>query len=254
MHVDVVGEGPDLVLVHGWAMHAGIFTPLTQLLAPHFRLHLVDLPGHGYSRDDLDALDPTECAAVLAARLPRAIWVGWSLGGLVALNAALLSESPSRGLVMLASSPRFVADVDWPHGVKLEIFEQFDAGLRTDYRATIERFLALEALGSEHTQACLHELRAHVFERGEPALAALEQGMRVLETTDLRASLRELKAPSLWLAGRRDRLVPAAAMRWAAQQSPQGRFVEFSSGHAPFIGHAHDVADAITAFAAVLPA
>lgn len=254
MHVDVVGEGPDLVLVHGWAMHAGIFTPLTQQLAPHFRLHLVDLPGHGYSRDDLDALDPTECAAVLAARLPRAIWVGWSLGGLAALHAALLPAARLRGLVMLASSPRFVADVDWPHGVKLEIFEQFDAGLRTDYRATIERFLALEALGSEHTQACLHELRAHVFERGEPALAALEQGMRVLETTDLRASLAELRAPSLWLAGRRDRLVPAAAMRWAAQQSPQGRFVEFSSGHAPFIGHAHDVADAITAFATGLPA
>jgi len=156
--------------------------------------------------------------------------------------------------VMMASSPRFVADADWPHGVKLEVFEQFDVGLRSDYRATIERFLALEALGSQHTQACLHELRAHVFERGEPALAALEHGMRVLETTDLRASLPALTMPSLWLAGRRDRLVPAAAMRWAAQQSPQGRFVEFASGHAPFIGHAHEVADAITTFAAGLPA
>jgi pimeloyl-[acyl-carrier protein] methyl ester esterase len=248
MHIDVVGAGPDLVLLHGWAMHAGIFAPLTERLSRRFRVHLVDLPGHGYSRNDPDALDPEQCAAALAARLPRAVWAGWSLGGLVALHAALMPQSPLRGLVAIASSPRFVVAADWPHGVKLEVFEQFDAGLRRDYNGTIERFLALEALGSEHTQACLHELRAHVFERGEPALAALQQGMAVLETTDLRARLPELKVPGLWLAGRRDRLVPAAAMRWAAEQSPQGRFVEFPSGHAPFIGHAAEVADSIAAF------
>jgi pimeloyl-[acyl-carrier protein] methyl ester esterase len=254
MQIETLGSGADIVLIHGWAMHAGIFAPLTQHLSREFRVHLVDLPGHGHSRDDLEQLDAAQAAAALASRLPRAIWVGWSLGGIVALHAALLPDSPLRGLVMIAASPRFVAAPDWPHGVALEVFEQFDAGLRRDYRATIERFLALEALGSEHTQACLHELRAHVFERGEPALAALQQGLQVLETTDLRARVAELKMPNLWLAGRRDRLVPAAAMRWAAQQNPQGRFVEFSSGHAPFIGHAADVASAITEFAAELPA
>ena len=252
MYIDVTGSGPDLVLIHGWAMHAGIFAPLTEHLAQRFRVHLVDLPGHGYSRADTASPDPTQCAAALAARVPRALWVGWSLGGLVALQAALLPESPLRGLVMMAASPRFVAGTDWPHGVALEVFVQFDAGLRSDYRATIERFLALEALGSDHAQACLKELRAHAFERGEPALEALERGMHVLETADLRARLGELATPNLWLAGRRDRLVPVAAMRWAAQQNPQGRFVEFSSGHAPFIGHAAEVADAIAAFANTL--
>jgi len=254
MHVETIGTGPDLVLIHGWAMHSGIFAPLSERLACEFRVHLVDLPGHGYSRDDLANLQPAQCAAALAARLPRAIWLGWSLGGLIALHAALLSNSPLRGLVAIAASPRFVAAADWPYGVKLEVFEQFDAGLRRDYRGTIERFLALEALGSQHTQACLHELRAHVFERGEPALAALEQGMHVLETTDLRARLAELNVPSLWLAGRRDRLVPAAAMRWSAQQSAQGEFVEFPSGHAPFIGHADAIAASIAEFAQRLPA
>ena len=254
MHIETIGSGPDLVLLHGWAMHAGIFAPLSERLVQDFRVHLVDLPGHGYSREDLQHLEPVQCAGALAARLPRAVWVGWSLGGLVALHAALDHPQRVRGLVTIASSPRFVAAPDWPHGVKLEIFQQFDAGLRSDYRATIERFLALEALGSERTRACLHELRAHVFERGEPALAALAQGMHVLETSDLRARLAELNMSSLWLSGRRDRLVPPAALRWAAQQSPQGRFVEFPSGHAPFIGHVDEVAAAIRTFAQELPA
>ena len=254
MHIETAGQGSDLVLLHGWAMHAGIFAPLSERLARWFRVHLVDLPGHGYSRDDLANLDPALCATALVEHLPRALWVGWSLGGLVALHAALDHADRLRGLVTIASSPRFVSGSDWPHGVKLEIFQQFDAGLRSDYRATIERFLALEALGSEHTQACLHELRAHVFERGEPALAALERGMQVLETTDLRARLPELAMPSLWIAGRRDRLVPAAAMRWAAQHCTHGRYLEFPSGHAPFIGHADEVASAIAAFAQEPPA
>ena len=38
-------------LIHGWAMHGGIFAPLVDALAAHWRLHLVDLPGHGRSRD-----------------------------------------------------------------------------------------------------------------------------------------------------------------------------------------------------------
>ena len=233
MHIDVVGEGPDLVLLHGWAMHAGIFAPLTQRLARHFRLHLVDLPGHGYSRDDFANFEPAQCAAVLVARLPRAIWVGWSLGGLVALHAALLPESPLRGLAMIASSPRFVGDTNWPHGVKLEVFEQFDAGLRNDYRATIERFLALEALGSKHTQACLHELRAHVFERGEPALAALEQACAHCRRPTCVHACRN-QVPSLWLP---DAAIVSFRQRCAERASKVklGSFVEFSSGRAPFI-------------------
>ena len=89
MRIDAFGSGPDLILIHGWAMHGGIFAPLAPLLAEHFRVHAVDLPGHGRSIDSDESIDPARCAAHLAARLPRAIWAGWSYGGLVSLHAAL---------------------------------------------------------------------------------------------------------------------------------------------------------------------
>lgn len=254
MHVETMGGGPDLVLIHGWAMHGGIFEPLTRRLRERFRLHVVDLPGHGFSRDDDTGLAPESCAKALLATLPHAVWVGWSFGGLVASHASLANPATVRGLVMIAASPRFVSAPDWPHGVALDVFTQFESGLRRDYRATIDRFLALEAIGSDEAQAELRDLKAQVFEHGEPAVTALEYGMQVLETTDLRARLHELAVPSLWIAGRRDRLVPAAAMRWASQQSPQSHFVEISSGHAPFVTHAAQVAEAIIAFAENLPA
>ena len=254
MHIETLGDGPDIVLLHGWAMHGGIFEPLTRRLRERFHLHVVDLPGHGYSRDDDTHLDPASCAKALLATLPRAIWVGWSFGGLIAMQAALANAAAVRGLVTIAASPRFVSARDWPHGVAPDVFTQFESGLRRDYRATIERFLALEAIGSDDAQAELRELKTHVFERGAPALHALGCGIQGLETPPVRARIGELNVSNLWIAGRRDRLVPAAAMRWASRQSPQSHFVEISSGHAPFISHAAQVADAITVFAENLPA
>jgi pimeloyl-[acyl-carrier protein] methyl ester esterase len=249
MHVESVGSGPDLILIHGWAMHGGIFAPLTPLLAERFRVHVVDLPGHGYSAGSGESIDPAPCAAQLAARLPSAIWVGWSFGGLVSQRAALDAPERVRAVVEISSSPCFVSAADWPHGVPADVFIQFGEGLISNYRATIERFLALETLGSAQAQDELRELKAHVFERGDPSLAVLEQGLGILQATDLRGALDTLSMPNLWIAGRRDRLVPAAAMRWAAQCNAGGEFMQIDSGHAPFLSHAHELARAIFAFA-----
>ena len=234
-------------------MHGGIFASLTEQLQERFTLHVVDLPGHGLSREEPADPDLARLADALANDVPRALWIGWSLGGLVALTAALRKPDHLRGVALLASSPRFLIAPDWADGVDAKIFEQFEAGLLEDYRTVVERFLALEALGSPDPQAELRDLRARVFERGEPSLSALTVGMRWLEGADLRAQMLRLAMPSLWIAGRRDRLVRPQAMRAAANLTVNARYVEVPSGHAPFIGYAPTVARAIADFEAALP-
>ncbi len=255
MHIEQRGaSGPDLVLIHGWAMHAGIFAPLCDALAARYRLHLVDLPGHGRSRDDHSRLELAAIGDAIAARVPNAIWLGWSLGGLVALDAAARLPHALRGLVMLCAAPRFVTAGDWPHGVALRVFSDFEHGLRQDYRATIDRFLALEAHGSEHMREELRALREQVFAHGEPLPDALSDGLHLLEHSDLRGALPTLHVPSLWLAGRRDRLVNWQAMRESATQSPNAQFhCIAAAGHAPFLTHAAAVVSAIDAFSDHLP-
>lgn len=253
MYIDVQGSGPDLVLIHGWTMHGGIFARLLGRLTQRWRVHVVDLPGHGYSRAE-GRFDGADCARRIADAAPRAVWVGWSLGGLVALHAALGSPAQVRGLVVIASSPRFVSGADWPHGVPVDVFAAFAADLGERYKDAIERFLALETLGSTNAQAELRDLKKQVFERGKPDIAALRDGLHALETTDLRADLAQLGMPSLWIAGRRDRLVAPAAMQWAAHHAPLGRLVELDGGHAPFLSDGAEVEQAITGFAVELPA
>lgn len=253
MHIDGGGNGPDLVLIHGWAMHGGIFAPLRAALEPHFRVHSVDLPGHGRSRAvPVSRLELRACAAAIADATPPAIWIGWSLGGLVALQAALDHHSQVRGLVAIASSPRFVAAPDWPAGIPASTFADFASGLATDFHATVERFLALETLGSPNAQADLRALKKVAFAHGEPTLQALQAGLDLLESTDLRERIGTLMQPSLWIGGRRDRLVAPAALQWAAGHAPQGSFASINAGHAPFLSHPAEVAAEIHAFADAL--
>ena len=253
LHVEVSGDGPPLVLLHGWAMHGGVFAPLVARLRDRFTLHVVDLPGHGVSRDCTVPLALEPCVDAIAARVPPAPWCGWSLGGLFALHAAATRPAHVPALAMLCASPRFVRDAaagsHWKYGVSAEIFRDFAAGLREDYRATLERFVALEAFGSEYAREEIRVLREDLFARGDPTAAVLADGLELLETADLRAALPTLRAPSLWLAGRRDRLVDPRAMREAAALAPHAQMqVIEHAGHAPFLTHADAVAARLAAF------
>ena len=249
LRIETKGQGPDLVLLHGWAMHSGVFSALAERLAARFTVHLVDLPGHGDSRDSSLPLALEPVVDALATRLPPALWAGWSLGGLFALHAAATRPALVQGLAMVCASPRFVRGDDWSLGMSPEIFRGFALGLRADYRATLERFIALEAFGSDDARHEMRVLRDEVFARGEPAAHVLADGLTLLETADLRASLPALSMPTLWLAGRRDRLVDPRAMQAAAEQVPQARVVVVEhAGHAPFLTHADEVAAAFDGF------
>jgi pimeloyl-[acyl-carrier protein] methyl ester esterase len=190
-------------------------------------------------------LEPQACAAAIARVTPPAFWLGWSLGGLIALTAALEMPRQVRGLAMLCATPKFALDAGWPFGADGKLVHQLATDLETDYHATLERFLALEAMGSADPRGELRHLRELVFARGEPDLRVLQEGIRILETSDRRAGLPDLAVPSAWISGRRDRLVPPQAMQWSASQCG-GSYDEIQqAGHAPFFGHADAVAQAL---------
>ncbi|MGH8218587.1 MAG: pimeloyl-ACP methyl ester esterase BioH [Steroidobacteraceae bacterium] len=244
--IDTQGQGDTrLVLLHGWAMHGGVFAPLVDALRARCTLHIVDLPGHGRSRDSKVSLQPAACARAIAARLPPAIWLGWSLGGLYALAAALDLPDQVQGLAMVCSSPRFARGDDWRYAMSPEIIQEFGRDLETDYDGTLERFLALEALGSDCAGDDLKRLRVSTFDAHPPDLRALVEGLDVLEHADLRARVSQLACPSVWIAGRRDRLIPWQAMQWSARQCGGAFTCIAGAGHAPFVGHTGELVDAL---------
>lgn len=233
------GEGPDLVLVHGWGLHGGVWSEVSATLSGDFRVTTVDLPGHGRNRRPpydftLDTLADAVCEAAPAP----AVWVGWSLGGLVALTAAMRQPQNVARLVLVNATPRFTQAPGWDCAVAPAALRQFAQDLEQDYSAALARFLSLQFGDSERERDVLRRLRADLLHHGGPEVAALRAGLRILEETDLRAALPAIRAPALVVHGGRDRLVPPQAAEFLAAQLPRARLaVVAGAGHAPFLSH-----------------
>jgi pimeloyl-[acyl-carrier protein] methyl ester esterase len=99
-------------------MHSGIWEDVIEALVDHYRVTYLDLPGYGYSRSagsgpSLESLSRT----IAAVAPPRAVWIGWSLGGMIVQRLAIDAPERVTRLVLVGSSPCFVRRPDWPHAL-----------------------------------------------------------------------------------------------------------------------------------------
>jgi len=234
----------NLVLIHGWGMHGGVWQSLAKKLSQHFCVHIVDLPGMGFSTP----IEPAHLHAVaekVAEVLPaNADICGWSLGGQVAMRIALLQPDRVRRLVLVGTTPCYVNSAeydnreDWPHGVDGDVFYEFAAQVSRDYQATLLKFLTLQCMGSSGTRSTIRQLRASFAERPVPTQGTLQKALRTLLDTDLRSEIESLRRPALLIHGDRDTLVPVQGAHWLAQHLPFGRLrVIAGASHAPFLSH-----------------
>ena len=254
LHVEIRGTGPDLVLLHGWALHGGMWGPWLDELGRRARLHLIDLPGHGRSAWPAGASTLRDLARAVSPHVPNgAAVLGWSLGGMVALELARSRPGDLAALVLIATTPCFLARDDWPTGMNPGVLDGFAAGLAGDYRRTLTNFLALQTWGDENASQALRSLRANLDSHGEPDPQALTAGLGILRTADLRDALAAITVPTLVIAGEHDRITPVAAGRELASRLPSARFVEVpKAGHAPFLSHPETVRREVEKFLAFL--
>jgi len=249
LHAETAGHGPELVLLHGWGLHSGVWARLRPALGSGFRVTCIDLPGHGRSAAPPAGFGLASVAeAIATAAPPGAAWLGWSLGGQVALAAALAGAAIRR-LVLVATTPRFVTAPDWPCGMDATTLAGFAASLANDHRKTVRDFLTLQLRGDRHAATLLAELRRTLDEHGDPEPGALRAGLDILSGTDLRDRLAAVRQPVLVIAGERDRLTPAEAGRRLAAGVADGRFLALpGAAHAPFLTHPAEFAAAVEAF------
>lgn len=246
------GAGEDVVLLHGWGLHGGLWSGLAERLQHAARVTALDLPGHGRSPwppafHDIDSL-----AQAVERSLPGpCTLVGWSLGGMAALALAARGSSCVRRLVLVATTPRFLTGPDWEHGLAPSVAAEFAADLARDWRATIGNFLALQVRGCEHQLQVLRALRHELFARGEPHAEALRAGLGVLQHADLRDRLARIAVPTLVIGGERDRLTPPGAALALAQAIAGARYhCVPRAGHAPLLSHPAAVAHELLQFLA----
>ena len=231
---------PPLVFLHGWGQSSRIW----QHQADHFRrfapVLTPQLPGHGGAAE----APPEAWLETLAAGLPDkpAVLVGWSLGGMLALELAHGFPERVAALALVSTTPCFRARDDWPHGCADATFRAFEQAVRAHSPKALARFFALMLQGDALPRSRTNELARHYIDREHPPTAgALAGGLALLAMLDLRRQLPHIKQP-VWVAhGDHDAIIPAAAGHDLAGQLPHAAWHRFDAcGHAPFLTQAED--------------
>lgn len=251
LHIEQAGKGPALVMLHGWGANSGIWASIAGELAEHFRLHMIDLPGHGHSDFDAHVMkDITALADEVVGQVEKpAHWLGWSLGGMVALAIAQRYPDKVKSLLTVASAPRFLKAHDWPDAVDASVLGEFSRQVQKDPRTAITRFVALQTRGSETQRNDSRILKASLLGEGMASVEALEAGLNLLGESDLRAGMQKMTCTRLVIAGERDSLHPLASMKAYADLLPAADLrVIKKAGHAPFISHKQEFVTAALEF------
>ena len=236
LHKEIYGQGELVVMLHGWAMHTGVWRNFARALAENRQVLCLDLPGHGSSA----SIQPYTLDAIVDAvyaELPEqtCVVVGWSLGGNVALRLAEKYPHRIKSVVLIASNPRFVKTPVWP-GIDIKILEEFASNLRKNCTQTLLRFMSLQIQGKPDAKSSLKQIKMAMQECAVPEQEVLMAGLSVLRTVDQVQVLKNTRCPVLMILGEQDTLVPMAVGEYCqALQSQIIIKIITGAGHIPFI-------------------
>lgn len=211
--VAIAGEGAPMVLVPGMDGTGLLFYRQVPLLARRFRVATYALRNDTASMDRL-VEDLRDVVDAVAGAGGRAVIVGESFGGTLALSFALAHPQRVRELVILNSFPYFAPQLRlrlaW---LGLRLLPVGTMGL-------IRRLTAFR-LHSAHTHRA--EVRKFLALTAHASLDGYLNRLRILRGYDVRQRLREIEAPVLYLAAEQDHLVPSVVQATAmARRTPRG--------------------------------
>jgi len=201
-----------IVLLNGWGMGAGTW----QSLLPVLR-HYGDISHQKimYSSDIESVCDAIYHNVSTSCVAPY-VFVGWSLGGMLATQIAARYPESIASLITLASNVQFVANDRWPTAMPADVFDTFYQSYEQDAGKALQRFTQLVVKGDHFRR----DQQRYLKQRQAPnALSATQglSGLQLLRELDNRVALTRVLCPSLHFFGEHDALVPLSAAK-AIQQ------------------------------------
>jgi len=225
---------PTLIFMPGWGQSSQVWHHQIEYFSKSWQVQVINLPGHGDAPDapvnswveELnDALPDHPC-----------ILIGWSLGGMLAIQLAHSFPEKFAGLVLLSSTPCFRARIDWKYGCSDKQFYAFEHALESDSNKLLSQFFTLmlhgDALSCNRFNAIAREA---VDRKHRPLREALRSGLELLDTLDLRHQLPTISVPTLVMHGAHDEIVPLQAGRYLAEQIQHANLHIMACGHAPHL-------------------
>lgn len=247
------GDGPAVVLVHGWGMGVRIWDlTLPVLLDAGHEVVALDHRCCGRSDKDFDEVSTSHIASdvvdlIAESGVSKPIVLGWSFGAAVVAEVAITLGSALGGILLVGPpTPRYLQADDFAHGGTAEIMQQTLVALR-DTRPEFLHALAEGVCHQDVGNATIEWMWQMFMETSPRADASLGH----LGVIDHRGDLPAVEVPALLCRGDYDAIVDPAIAERAAELLPNSRLVTFSeSGHAPFLEEPEKFNAELLAFAA----
>lgn len=241
IYKEVSGEGKDVVVIHGGCASHLDMAPVVKALASCYKVTCVDTPGTGESLWDESIKDIHDIADCLLKELPeKAIYVGWSFGGLIAQSIAARHPSRMKHLIGLMTTPKFIAAEDWPGfpqpGYGALVFPILEEGKESkDFLKMFyeEEFLKINPKPKVYKE--VEKLWNH------PSMIKNDMIKKVLticDNTDLRDFFKLVRCPIDFIMGDQDPNIPKEAFEKIQLLNPSVNIHVIHGGaHAPFWTH-----------------
>jgi pimeloyl-[acyl-carrier protein] methyl ester esterase len=225
LYNEIIGAGPSLVMLHGWGFSSGIFTSLVDKYKDQYQITLIDLPGHGYS-DNVEGGIDEWCSEIINLIPKNSIILGWSLGGLIAIKIATRLKISK--LILVASTPNFIHSDKWKYGIDIDNFINFSESIKINISKGLKRFISLQT----NQKVQIKELNK-LIDNFPTNPKSLNQGLKILLSTDLSRELKNLSIPVQAILGKNDALIPSKINDWYEHQKIPSTII--NTGHLPFL-------------------
>lgn len=253
-NVAVSGEGPPMLLAHGYGCDQQMWRHIARPFRDAYRIVLFDHVGMG--RSDLSAYDPAKYTSLgayaddmleicEALDLREVVFVGHSVGAMIGLLASLKEPTRFAKLVLIGPSPRYIDEGDYVGGFTREALEGLVSSLESDYAAT-STALASVVMGTPERPELATEL-ADSFLRTHAEIA--RNFARLTFFSDNRDDLPKVQTPTLIVQCSRDAIAPLQVGQYVHRQIPKSKFVVMRAvGHCPNLSAPEETIAAIRAF------
>ncbi len=257
IHYHIKGSGRPLVLIHGWAMHTGVWQGFSDQMAEYCMTIEVDLRGHGASKTMPGPHTFEQYARDLIAllehlKLRDAALLGWSMGASIILKMYELGYRTTGSLVLVGANPSLVQRDDYKSGLAPVVIKRLFRQLQRDYESGLCTFLNLLCTPQEHERFSANAAYQSVMDAAacpdpEVALSTLT----CLQSEDLRPATAKINAPTLIVHGERDEICLSTGGHFLADSIPGARMLMLpDTGHMSFITRRERVVKAVLAFLA----
>ena len=247
-----------LVMLHGFGCDSRVFASIGTKLSKDLDVLMVDIPGHGQTKEEFKDFSFSAYTILYALdnylKEPYSL-LGWSMGGQIALEMYKQKSAHKCGdpecrhdliesLILVSSTPKFVASDDFPVGMNKAVFSKFKKGINEHSDVSIDEFYKLIFSRNEDGGKYIDDLKKQT-----PSQKTLSDCMKSFEKFDERNILPKITVPTLIMTGDSDGVIDPKASMFMSQEINNSSLKIFKgAGHVPHLTREAEIIDELAKF------